>query len=208
MRLSGAEYKRMFVQLLSCDLVDSRLTMEYMENGTLRDYLRAHSQVDRWQRRRWILAMTDGLTMLHANEIIHCDFTPNNMLLDCDLELKIADFGCSSIDNSTATGVAGIRFCPCLDWKSPASTDEDLFALGSSMYEVLTGERPLEDVPSDQVSQLHRLYQFADLTGLELSDVIRDCWLGRAHSADAVHQRVLATVRAAQQGTAFNGKGT
>jgi serine/threonine protein kinase len=200
-RLAHADYTRRFVRLFSCDPADSTLTMEYMENGTLRDYLQAHPQqqqgvISQSQRWRWILALAEGVTMLHAHGILHCDLTPNNMLLSRTLELKIADFGCSSIDDSVSSGVAGARFNTCRDWRKPPSRDDDLFALGSSMYEILTGTSPLGDIASDQVRELHGLRQFADLTGLDstMADVIRDCWLVRAQSAEAVYRRVVAAV--------------
>lgn len=196
--LAAADYTRRFLQLFSCDPSDATLTMEYMEKGTLRDHLRAHTQTDRFRRHWWILAMAEGLEMLHTNGIIHCDFTPGNMLLDRSLGLKIADFGCSSIDGSVSTGAAGVRFRPCQDWRASANMDDDLFALGSSMYEILTGKSPFADVSSDQVRRLHELRQFADLTGLDMADIIRDCWLTKAHSAQAVYQRVLTAVRALQ----------
>ncbi|KAM3419005.1 hypothetical protein BST61_g4961 [Cercospora zeina] len=194
--LSKENYRRRFIRLISYHSDDSTITMEYAENGTLRDYLQkqAHvGQTDKSLRYSWILAMTEGLAMLHTQGIIHCDFTPNNMLLDHRLELKITDFGCSSIDGSQSTGTAGARFDPGNShWSTPATEEDDLFALGSSIYEVLTSKRPYEDIPSDQVRFLHRQRQFEDLTGLEMSEIILDCWLLRAHSAEAVYQRVLA----------------
>lgn len=192
-QLKEADYTRRFVRLFSCDSDDATLTMEYMPNGTLRDYLRQNpTKIDRSQRLEWILAMTEGLKMLHAQNIIHCDFSPSNLLLNENLELKVADFGCCSIDGSVATGVAGVRFRTChADWRRPASRDEDLFALGSCIYEVLTGKSPLGDIESDQVQDLHRLCQFADLTGMDMADIIRDCWLAKAISMEAVYDRLL-----------------
>ncbi|KXS95430.1 hypothetical protein AC579_10235 [Pseudocercospora musae] len=194
--LSKDNYTRRFIRLISYNPDDSTLTMDYAENGTLRDYLQKQSHLDQNTRSRrcsWILAMAEGLAMLHTQDIIHCDFTPNNMLLDHRLELKITDFGCSSIDGSPSTGTAGTRFDPGTShWSTPATKEDDLFALGSSIYEVLTSKRPYEDIPSDQVRFLHRQRQFEDLTGLEMSEIILDCWLLRAHSAEAVDQRVFA----------------
>ena len=66
------------------------------------------------------------------------------------------------------------------------------------MYEVFTGKIPFEDISSDQVRSLHDLRQFADLTGLDMADIIRDCWLAKARSAKAVYQRVLAAMRTVQ----------
>ncbi|EME88681.1 uncharacterized protein MYCFIDRAFT_170267 [Pseudocercospora fijiensis CIRAD86] len=162
--LTENDYTRRFIRLISCDPSDSTLTMEYAKMGTLRNYLQAHAeQIDQSRRYSWILAMAEGLAMLHAQSIIHCDFTPNNMLLDDRLELKITDFGCCSIDGSRPTGAASIRFDPCNgDWRTLATQVEDLFALGSSIFEVLTGKRPLEDIPSESQIRFRRSHWTRD----------------------------------------------
>ncbi|KAI7161786.1 hypothetical protein KC349_g2492 [Hortaea werneckii] len=201
--LTKDEYERRFIQLISYNPDDSTLTIEYAANGTLRDYLQkqAHvGQTDKLQRYSWILAMAEGLAMLHTQGIIHCDFTPNNMLLDHRMELKITDFGCSSIDGSWSPGTAGARFDPCNGhWSTPVTNQDDLFALGSSIFEILTSQRPYDDISSDQIRLLHRQRQFEDLTGLDMADIILDCWLLRAHSAENVYQRVLAAQSALQR---------
>jgi serine/threonine protein kinase len=69
------------------------------------------------------------------------------MFLDDKLELKIADFGCCSIDQSGSMAATDARFYPQRPfWNSPVSADDDLYALGSCMYEVLTGVAPFGDV--------------------------------------------------------------
>jgi serine/threonine protein kinase len=84
-----------------------------MVNGTLRRYLQTHGQdIAPPQRRLWIQAMAEGLDLLHELNIIHCDLTPHNMFLDDKLELKIADFGCSSFDQSGSMAATDVRFYP------------------------------------------------------------------------------------------------
>lgn len=186
-----------FINIISFDQDQLTLNMEYMANGTLRDYLRSNAQtITEHQRHLWIRAMAEGLHLLHALAIVHCDLTPHNMLLDDKLELKIADFGCASLDGSASLAGANPRFYrPRPSWKTPVAKPDDVFALGSCIYEVLTGTAPFEDIPSDQARVLSRLHQFPDLVGLELRDIIRDCWLGRVTSAQHVFERVLQDLR-------------
>jgi hypothetical protein len=42
----------------------------------------------------------------------------------------------------------------------------DLFALGSTIYELLTGHRPYEEVPSNEVERLYEEKNFPDISGL------------------------------------------
>jgi len=174
-----------FVEVIEFDREKLTLTMEYMVNGTLRQYLQSsEQQITARQRRLWIQAMAEGLHLIHELGIIHCDLTPHNMFLDDKLELKIADFGCCSLDQSGSMAATDVRFYPPRPFfNSPVSTNDDLFALGSCIYEILTGTAPFEDISSPQVPVLARLQQYPDLTGLDCRDIIRDCWLGRAQSA-------------------------
>lgn len=192
-----------FVEIFAFDRDQLTLTMEYMANGTLREYLRSNAQqITQRQRHMWIRAMGEGLALLHALAIVHCDLTPHNMLLDDKLELKIADFGCSSIDGSNSMAGTNPRFYPPrLSYKTPVSKDDDLFALGSCIYEILTGMPPFEDITSAQARVLTRVHQFPDLIGLGFKDIIRDCWLGRAKSAKHVFCRILQESRIDYSGT-------
>lgn len=181
-----------FVEVIAFDQERLTLTMEYMVNGTLRKYLQSGGHhITTRQRRLWIQAMAKGLHLVHELGIIHCDLAPHNMFLDDKLELKIADFGCCSLDQSGSMAATNVRFYPPRPfYNSPVSTDDDLFALGSCIYEILTGTAPFEDIPSPQVLVLARLQQYPDLTGLDCKDIIRDCWLGRAQSAEHVLRRL------------------
>lgn len=183
-----------FIQSVVFDPDRLTLTMEYMSNGTLRDYLRANNQhVTRQQRHSWIYAMAEGLEVLHDLDILHCDLTPHNILLDDKLQIKIADFGCSSIDGSSSLAGTNSRFYPPrTSWSSPVTSTDDLFALGSCIYEILTGAAPFREMPSPLARTLVALQQFPDLTGLDCGPIIRDCWLLQADSARCIRSRISA----------------
>lgn len=185
-----------FLKVLAFDQNHATLTMEYMANGTLRQYLLSNAHdITQQQRHTWIRALAEGLKLIHGLAIIHCDLTPNNLLLDDKLELKIADFGCCLMDHSKSRAGGNPRFYPTSTiWTIPVSESDELFALGSCIYEVLTGKAPFEDVASDQARTFVQLQQFPDLVDLDFRDVIRDCWLGCAKSAKDVLSRVLQNV--------------
>ena len=181
-----------FLKLIAFDAVEATITLEYLANGTLREYLRAYKdRISRTQRHKWVLAAAEGLELLHSTSMIHCDFSPRNMLLDLDLELKIADFGCCSMDGSLSPAGGCARFYPPRDLqRTPLTTEHDLFALGSSIYEIITGMAPYEDVSTPLVQNLYAHLQFPDLSEVELRDIIRDCWLRQITSATEVRMRL------------------
>ncbi|KAF2208472.1 hypothetical protein CERZMDRAFT_49035, partial [Cercospora zeae-maydis SCOH1-5] len=94
----------------------------------------------------------EGITMLYSASIMHCDFSPRNMLLDEQLKLKIADFGCVSIDGSRSSIGGSARFYPprVLTYERIEFGD-DLFTLGSSIFKVLTRKPPYLDLSTCRI---------------------------------------------------------
>ncbi|KAF8010195.1 hypothetical protein BT93_J0969 [Corymbia citriodora subsp. variegata] len=92
------------VKLYGCTSRQSRellLVYEYIPNGTVADHLygkRASSNLLPWRVRLNIAVETaDALTYLHASDVIHRDVKTNNILLDNNFCVKVADFGLSRL---------------------------------------------------------------------------------------------------------------
>ncbi|CAN4121792.1 unnamed protein product [Withania somnifera] len=92
------------VTLYGCTSRHSRellLVYEYIPNGTLADHLHGDREKDgslTWPVRLNIAIETAGaLAYLHASDIIHCDVKTNNILLDQNFSVKVADFGISRL---------------------------------------------------------------------------------------------------------------
>ncbi|PWA48770.1 Leucine-rich repeat-containing protein [Artemisia annua] len=130
------------------------LVFDYMPNGSLASFLHArgpNTPVNWPTRMRITKGMTRGLLNLHTHQnIIHGNLTSNNVLLDDDLNPKIADFGLSRLMTAAANsnvistaGALGYR-APELSKLKKANTKTDIYSLGVIMLELLTGKSPGE----------------------------------------------------------------
>ncbi|XP_054985439.1 receptor-interacting serine/threonine-protein kinase 1 isoform X1 [Sorex araneus] len=75
---------------------DYSLVMEYMEKGSLMHVLQAQVSIPLSLRGRIILETIEGMCYLHREGVIHKDLKPQNILVDRDFHIKIADLGVAS----------------------------------------------------------------------------------------------------------------
>ncbi|KAK0764787.1 hypothetical protein N5P37_002256 [Trichoderma harzianum] len=182
------------VKIRNWDSTEHTMVMEYMPHGTLKQYIKTHYEdVSRPLQLQWARQAAEGLQLLHAFDILHCDVGPHNFLLDASLNLKIADFGGSSINGSYASVCPGSRYrAPDPEWRpgKPPSSNEDLFALGSVLYFIFTGKVPFSELEEDEVASQYKAEVFPDLSEVLCSDIITLCWQQRAGSARQIYETI------------------
>ncbi|KMU85167.1 hypothetical protein CIHG_02949 [Coccidioides immitis H538.4] len=154
------------------------LILEYMKNGDLKTYIQARSLILMSLKLKWAYQIAQAVSLLHSNGIIHCDIKPRNFLLDVTLNIKIIDFSGSLLNGS-----------------KPASVAMDLFALGSTLYEVFQETSPYEDIPSDQVEVLFKRKEFPNVSAIPCGKIIKQCWLSQVASAEHVQAFIRDIIR-------------
>jgi serine/threonine protein kinase len=128
------------------------VTLEYIDGqdlGSLR--LQQPGSLFKWENLRPLMTqLCDALEYAHQNKIVHRDLKPANMLIDQQGRLKLADFGIAatlaeSFSRSSMQGSmsgTSVYMSPQqMRGEIPRASD-DLYALGSTFYELLTSRTP------------------------------------------------------------------
>ncbi|XP_078149926.1 putative receptor protein kinase ZmPK1 [Carex rostrata] len=130
------------------------LVSEYVENGSLDKIIFDVAQDGNiflgWHERYKIAAgVAKGLAYLHhecLEWVLHCDVKPENILLDADLEPKIADFGLAKLlhrgsPNTEMSRIRGTRGYIAPEWafNLPITAKADVYSFGVVLLELVTG---------------------------------------------------------------------
>ncbi|KAH8787552.1 kinase-like domain-containing protein [Hyaloscypha sp. PMI_1271] len=175
---------------------DLFVDLEYAPHGHIESYLRSHRDTSDECRIRLSREVIEAIVFIHSKDIIHSDLAARQFLLDSGLHVKISDFGFSSFSDGDVLGFenSSHQLPRDLDGDMPSTVQSDLFALGSTLYEVMTGRRPYEGIPDDTIAKLYSKATFPDVTGILCGDVITGCWEGRFKNAEEVLEHFLVTL--------------
>ena len=135
--------------------------MELLEGGTLSDRLLGEGQLPLRRVLQYGRQICAALAYLHGNGIIHRDLKPANLFLATDDHVKIGDFGFAFYQGVERVSMPG-RTCGTYAYMSPeqitnsapVSAQSDLYALGCTLFELLTGRTPfLADTQFEMLRQ-------------------------------------------------------
>ncbi|KAF4636625.1 hypothetical protein G7Y89_g1464 [Cudoniella acicularis] len=158
---------------------ESGLDLEYMPNGNLREFLQTEAvNSGLTQRLQWACDAAEALHLLHSHNVIHCDVKPENYLVDSKFRLRIIDFSGSSMDGSYFSALETVRFCLPRPWEAPSTIVTDLFALGSTIYEIMTGMQPYAQYKDEEVETFFRRGIFPPVDNIHCGELIKRCWHG------------------------------
>lgn len=154
------------------------VVLQFAHNGSIRQYL---SQASRFQRVSlskkllWAEQATSAIAFLHSKNVFHCDISCNNIFLDENFNAKVGDFAGSSIDGAE-----------CLSWYETSHSHPDMmdpssktevFALGSTFYEMLLGKPPFQGLSELAIQESFKDERYPSLEPLPaLQSIIANCW--------------------------------
>jgi serine/threonine-protein kinase len=125
------------------------IVMEFLVGEDLRHAIRENHTGDIPNRLRIALDIARALEYIHSKKIIHRDIKPDNVHIDASGKVKLMDFGIAKAEglHLTRTGFAvGTPYymSPEQVRGEPATDAMDIYAFGILLFELLTGQKPVE----------------------------------------------------------------
>ncbi|XP_044451987.1 putative receptor-like protein kinase At4g00960 [Triticum aestivum] len=152
---------------------DTLLVYEYIKNGSLDNFLFDTSEVNtlNWEQQyNIILGIAKGILYLHEDSsprIIHRDLKANNILLDEEMDPKIADFGLARLLQEGHTHTQTTRAAGTLGYMAPeyaihgsVSTKIDIFSFGVLVFEIITRRRNCSSDYGDTVNLISDVWNY------------------------------------------------
>jgi serine/threonine protein kinase len=171
------------VKLLTVDIIDNILimVMEYIEGTDLEKILDKSSSLEIKTALRYFKQILSALAFAHQKSVIHRDIRPSNILINLDNDVKIADFGTSTLLQEKQFATTKIGSPPYMapeQFEGKAVFASDIYSAGSLFYEMVTGfppivlANPMEIYKKAKAGQFMTLAQKNSLVSPELNWVI------------------------------------
>lgn len=178
------------------------LYLERAINGDLHDLLTNNPTISLLQRLTWCRQAAEAVAYTHSKRVLHCDIRPRNLLLDKDLNLKLADFQGKHLSDDGEVLLNGFssepsKFSCPRDLPDYADIKTDLFALGSTIYFIMMGHDVYPDVSDqdegsdEEVQRRFRARQFPQ-ESYGCSTITAKCWGQEYNSAREIVQDIEA----------------
>ena len=153
------------VTIFSFNRIDDEyvIAMEYIAGRSLKEMLQEKKQLPASEAVDIITQVAEGLRYAHAHSVIHRDIKPANILISREGKVKISDFGIAKIlgtQGLTKTGIlVGTPWYTSPEQIVGKEIDfrTDLYSLGVTFYEVLTGRVPFDSETNSefQIQKAH-----------------------------------------------------
>ncbi len=143
------------------DEIDHFIVMELIPGSSLKDKIREEGPLEIIDAVKIARDIASGLAHAHANNLVHCDIKPHNILMTPEGHAKIADFGIArAISESTMTYDGNVigsvhYFSPEQAQGGTVTPKSDVYSLGIVMYEMLTNRLPFNGENALAIAMKH-----------------------------------------------------
>ena len=124
------------------------IVMELVDGITLKNYIAKRGRLGYKEAVTIALQVSMGLEVAHRNHIIHRDIKPQNIIISRDGKVKVTDFGiakAATSDTITSNVMGSVHYTSPEQARGGFSDEKsDVYSLGVTLYEMLTGEVPFD----------------------------------------------------------------
>jgi len=129
---------------------DIFMVMEFVAGGELFDHIVKNGKLSENEARKFFQQIISGVAYCHRHMIVHRDLKPENLLLDTNMNVKIADFGLSNMMKDgeflrTSCGSPNYAAPEVVSGELYAGPEVDIWSCGVILYALLTGTLPFDD---------------------------------------------------------------
>ena len=151
------------------------MVMELVEGITLKDYIEKKGKLSAKETISISIQMVTGLSAAHNQHIIHRDIKPQNIIISKDGKVKVTDFGIARATTSTqtiSTTVMGSVHYTSPEQARGGVVDQksDIYSIGITMYEMITGHVPFDGDTTVTVALKH-LQEEIESPAVEVPDI-------------------------------------
>ncbi len=135
------------------------IVMELIEGITLKTYIGRKGRLEIKESVGIAIQVAQGIAAAHEQHIIHRDIKPQNMLISKDGKVKVADFGIAravSAQTLTSSAMGSVHYISPEQARGGFSdVRSDIYSLGITMYEMVTGKLPFEGDTTVAIALAH-----------------------------------------------------
>lgn len=135
------------------------IVMELVEGITLKDYIQKKGQLTAKEVIGITLQVSAGIEVAHNHDIIHRDIKPQNIIISREGKVKVTDFG---IAKATTSNTISTNAMGSVHYTSPeqarggfSDAKSDIYSLGITMYEMITGRLPFDGDSTVSIALKH-----------------------------------------------------
>lgn len=135
------------------------MVMELVEGITLKEYIEKKGRLSHKEVISIAIQMCTGVGIAHAADIIHRDIKPQNIIISKDGKVKVTDFG---IAKATTSNTVSSNAMGSVHYTSPeqarggfSDQRSDIYSVGITLYEMVTGEVPFDGESTVSVAIKH-----------------------------------------------------
>ncbi|CAI7591829.1 unnamed protein product [Penicillium glandicola] len=198
--------------------------IKFYRHGDLATYCQKNIITSELQL-KWFKQILEAVVVIHSFGVIHSDLALRQFFVDDKLDLRLGDFNSSQCPGYPALGYEKASHCLPRDYELPNTESSDIFALGSTLYELVAGKAPYAELnvaDSDdpesikaqirrqhqvidfEIEERYKRHQFPDISNDQHGHIILGCWRSQFATAREVLDTAITFVvgkRIVQLGT-------